>query len=106
MRMEFATLEELEESGAIFLYYTDMGVIGELQKRTNELKVQKKNVTKTKNVLCQIYTEIQTGRMYLSMNNKTTFLKKDSKTFSIEKAIEKINFMNKRGKYLWKIETL
>lgn len=44
MRMEFATLEELEESGAIFLYYTDMGVIGELQKRTNELKVQKKEL--------------------------------------------------------------
>lgn len=103
MKMEFATLEELEDAGAKFLYYTDTGAIGELFKEkiidhhvsTNPVKKEK---------LFKIFALTNTGKLYLSKNGTTTFLETEAKEFVSNDAKVKIRYMNKKGKYKWQLE--
>lgn len=99
MKMEFPTLEELEESGAKFLYYTNSSVIGEIfehvveNETINNLKQQQKYY---------IYTITNTGNLYISKNGKPTYSKLNAHLFLLEDAKKKVFYMNKNGKRIWK----
>lgn len=97
MRMEFPTLEELEDFGATFLYYTDVGVIGELIEEETKVFSESKPV-----VSHYVYTETATGKLYVASKG-TTYSQSNAKTFTLEKAKEKAYFMSKKGNHEWRV---
>ena len=101
MRMEFATLEELEEIGAKFLYYTDTSVIGEILKEEISINIP---TSSKQDKICKIFASINTGKLYLAKNGKTTFSLTEAKEFVVNNAKVKISYMNKKGKYKWQME--
>ena len=93
-------LDNYNQATIKFLYYTDMGVLGEVEE-THDVYTQ---TTYKKNHLYKIYTNTITGKMYLKKNGKTTFVSKDANQWEDQEAKKKIFFMNKNGKYLWMME--
>lgn len=99
MRQEFPTIEELEDVGAKFLYYTDTSVIGEIEDESFERKVSLTKAIETK--YC-IYTETNTGILYIAKKGKPTFSSLDAQFFLLEEAKKKVYYMNQNGKRIWK----